>query len=137
MNKFRVTCLLYAGETIDEKEIRVFATTKKFATREDAVEYIDETAKDRKPMLAYCKFETSYEHGEWTVYDPDKYDGPGSDISTTKGDRYTELQAVWDFCAQFDLCTVFMNGVPCGGHPMSVPDEGGSGWMRCDGCGML
>lgn len=134
MNKFRVTCLIHAGETSDGKEVRVFATRKKFATREDAVEYADGVDKSREPMIAHCQFETSYEYGHWVVYDPD---GDETEVITVKGDRYAELQAVWDFCESFDRCTIFMYGVPCGGHPMVVPDEAGSGWKRCDGCGML
>jgi len=101
MNKFRVTCLIQAGETSDGKEVRVFATRKKFATREDAVEYADGVEKSREPMIAYCKLETYYSSGHWTVYDPDEYDGPGSPCWSVQGDQYAELQAVWEFCEMF------------------------------------
>lgn len=126
MNKFRVTCIL-------EGDRRVFATRKKFETREEAEAYAATVAESRKPMIGYCQFETSYEYGHWVVYDPD---GDETEVLTDKGDRFDELQAVWDFCEQFDRCMVFFNGVPCGSATKS-PDEAGSGYDRCDGCGML
>ena len=137
MNKFRVTCLILVDDTSNEKDTRVFATRTRFTTREAAQSYADTVAPDRKPMIGYVQFFTNYDRGHWTVYDEDEFDGPGSDSITVEGDRFAELQAIWDFCELFNRCTVFFDGVPCGGHPMSVPDEGGSGWKRCDGCSML
>lgn len=137
MQKYRVTCLILAGETSDAEDTRVFATRRKFETREFAENYAKTVAKSRKPMVGYCDLHTSYSDGHWTVYDPDEYDGPGGEISMTEGDRFAELQAVWEFCELFDRCTVKYNGVPCGGRPGSVEDSGGSGYKRCDRCGML
>ena len=134
MNKFRVTCLL---DFVDSEEPRrVFATRTKFTTREAAKSYADTISPDRKPMVAYCQFFTNYDMGHWTVYDPDEYDGPGGEVSTTEGDRFDELAAVWEFCETFDRCGSFFYGVPCGGRH-TAPDEAGSGYMRCDKCGML
>jgi hypothetical protein len=139
MNKFRVTCLLEKGKNRHggSDMRRVFATRKKFETREEAEKYAATVAEGRMPWVGYVQFETEYTHDHWTVYDPNEYDGPGGEIITLNGDLFDELQAVWDFCETFNRCTVMMYGVPCGGHPMSVDDEAGSGWKRCDKCGML
>jgi len=131
MNKYRVTCLL-GGK-------RVFATRRKFETREEASAYAGTVADSRKPMVGYCQFETEYTSGHWCVHHPDEYDGAEDgniELLTLSGDRFDELQAVWDFCELYNHCMVSMYGVPCGGT-QSIPDEAGSGYLRCSGCGML
>ena len=130
MNKFRVTCLL------DDNERRVFATRKKFETREEAEAYAATVAESRKPLVGYCNLDSSYDYGHWTITDDRDYDGPGSDVYMAEGDRLDELDFMFEFCEETDRCTVFMDGVPCGSATKS-PDEAGSGWLRCDGCGML
>ena len=136
MNKYRVTCLIHGGETADGEDVRVFATRKKFETLEFAKNYANTIAEDRKPMVGFCDLHTSFGDGHWTVYDANEYDGPGGDIIWTEGDRFEELKAVWEFCETFGRCTTFYNGVPCGGR-QTVEDEAGSGYKRCDRCGML
>lgn len=136
MNKFRVTCLL---DSEDGKEPRrVFASLVRFTTREAAQSYADTVSPDRKPMVGYCQFFTNYDNGHWTIYDINEYDGMvGGDIYFAEGHKIDELDFIWEFVEETDRCTVFFDGVPCGGHPGSVYDEGGSGYMRCDKCGML
>lgn len=130
---FRVTCLVLPEELYDGRPKRVFATRRRFKTRQDAEKYAATVAKSRKPYVSYCTLETSYEYGHWVVYDPD---GDETQVITLKGDRFDELAAVWDFCETFDYCSVYMYGVPCGGLYNS-PDEAGSGYMRCNRCTML
>lgn len=137
MNKFRVTCLLDRIDCDQSEPDRVFATRKKFETREFAENYAKTVNEDRKPIVGFCDLHTSFGDGHWTVYDPDEYDGPGGEIIFDKGDRLDELRIVWEFCETFNRCTTFYNGVPCGGRPGSVEDEDGSGYKRCDRCGML
>lgn len=134
MNKFRVTCLLDDGTYNNER--RVFATRKKFETREEAEAYAATVAESRKPLVGYCNLDSSYDYGHWTITDDRDYDGPGSDVYMAEGDRLDELDFMFEFCDETGRCSVFMNGVPCGSATQS-PDEAGSGYMRCDGCGML
>lgn len=133
MDKFRVTCLLAANENYGE-ERRVFATRKKFATRQEADKYAATVAEGRKPLVAYCTLDSEYSHGHWTIWDDDT--GPEFESYTAQGDRFDELDFMFEFCDETDRCPCKMNGVPCASSTKS-PDQAGSGWMRCDGCGML
>lgn len=136
MNKFRVTCLIDQDRD-DMRPSRVFATREKFATREEALAYSDTIAKFREPLVGYVSLMTIKDVYGWMVYDEGAYDGaPDGNMECISGSP-DELAAVNDFCELFDKCTVGYNGVPCGGNPMSVDDENGSGYKRCDRCGML
>ena len=134
MNKFRVTCLLSADEAYRDEDRRVFATRKKFETREEAEKYAATIDESRKPMVAYCTLDSEFMCGHWTIWDDDC--GPEDECYTERGDRFDELDFMFEFCDETDRCTVFMYGVPCGGK-YDAPDEGGSGYMRCNRCSML
>lgn len=133
MNKWRVTCRLGADENHGEEK-RVFATRKKFATRDEAEKYAATVAVGRKAQVGYCEIDTMRTpKGTWMAFA-----GVGDDRhGIVVGGHKEEIDAVWDYTHEAGLCTVMMYGVPCGGEPMSVEDEAGSGYKRCNRCGML
>ncbi len=133
INPFRVTCIVNR-ETRD----RVFATSAKFATREEAQEYSAGIDSSRIPLIAYtATLVTEKNAGGWSCWDDNTYDGAPDGDNEIINCAKTEIEALFEFCEEFNRCTVYFNGVPCGGNPGSVPDEGGSGYKRCDRCSML
>ena len=133
MNKFRVTCWLYPEEcrTLEKKK-RVFATSKKFATREEAAAYADTVADSREAAVVWCDVETEKTaSGQWLA----SGERAPRDMLVV-GNFTEEIDAVNEWIEEAGLCTVSFYGLHCGGK-YDVPDEAGSGYMRCNRCSML
>ncbi len=131
VNPYRVTWLARNGT-------RVFATSASFATCHEAGKYAAGIDLSRDPLVAFTgSLVTEKNSGGWSCWDDNTYDGAPDGDNEIINSAKTEIVSLFEFCREFNRCTVPWNGVPCGGNPASIPDEAGSGWKRCDRCSML
>lgn len=135
---YRVTCTDLVEKDGVLEQVVVFAISASFATVKEAGLYAASVDPNRKPTVAYTgSLVTEKNEGGWSCWDDDSYDGAPDGDNEIINCAKTEIEALFEFCEEFNRCTVYFNGVPCGGNPASVPDEAGSGWKRCDRCSML
>lgn len=133
INPFRVTCTDLVEKDGMLEQVVVFATSQKFPTREAAVAYADTVHPGRDAKIAHTgSLITEKTPIGWSCWDDNSYDGDG-DNEIING-AATEIEALFDFCQQFDRCWANFYGVPCGGR---FTVDTGEGWPRCNSCGML
>lgn len=138
INPFRVTCTDLVEKDGVLEQVVVFATSQKFATHKAAEGYAETVHPGRDARIAYVgSLVTEKNAGGWSCWDDNSYDGAPDGDNEIINSAKTEIEALFDYCEIYDRCTVYFNGVPCGGNPGSVLDEAGSGYKRCDRCSML
>jgi len=135
INPFRVTCTDLVEKDGVLEQVVVFATSEKFPTRETAAAYAETVDPGRDAKVAHTgSLLTEKTPIGWSCWDDNSYDGAPDGDNEIINCAATEIEALFDFCEQFDRCYVNFFGVPCGG---SRTVDTGEGYPRCDGCGML